>query len=92
MGERNPLILVVKWKMSFATFESFPFTIVPQQINLGRLAMNYSIGEVANNAGLAISTLCYYDRKGMLPNMERSNGASAYFLMWRLMPYRLLND
>lgn len=36
--------------------------------------MYYSIGEAANAAGIAISTLRYYDREGMFPDMERSNG------------------
>jgi len=34
--------------------------------------MYYSIGEVANTTGIAISTLRYYDREGMFPNIERS--------------------
>lgn len=36
--------------------------------------MYYSIGEVANATGISISTLRYYDREGMFPGMERSNG------------------
>lgn len=41
--------------------------------------MHYSIGEVANATGIAISTLRYYDREGMFPNMERSNGGIRIF-------------
>lgn len=41
--------------------------------------MFYSIGEVANATGIAISTLRYYDREGMFPNMERSNGGIHVF-------------
>lgn len=35
--------------------------------------MYYSIGEVANTTGIAISTLRYYDREGMFPKMGRSS-------------------
>ncbi len=41
--------------------------------------MFYSIGEVANKTGIAISTLRYYDREGMFPEMERSNGGIRVF-------------
>ena len=41
--------------------------------------MYYSIGEVANATGIAISTLRYYDREGMFPHMERSNGGIRVF-------------
>ena len=41
--------------------------------------MYYSIGEVANITGIAISTLRYYDREGMFPNMKRSNGGIRVF-------------
>jgi len=41
--------------------------------------MYYSIGEVANATGIAISTLRYYDREGMFPNIERSNGGIRVF-------------
>ncbi|SHK47980.1 transcriptional regulator, MerR family [Desulforamulus aeronauticus DSM 10349] len=41
--------------------------------------MSYSIGEVANITGITISTLRYYDREGMFPNMERSNGGIRMF-------------
>ncbi|MCI9270188.1 MAG: MerR family transcriptional regulator [Dorea sp.] len=41
--------------------------------------MYYSIGEVANATGITISTLRYYDREGMFPNMERSNGGIRVF-------------
>ena len=41
--------------------------------------MYYSIGEVANATGIAISTLRYYDREGMFPHMERRNGGIRVF-------------
>lgn len=41
--------------------------------------MNYTIGEVSNATGIAISTLRYYDREGMFPDMERSNGGIRIF-------------
>ena len=41
--------------------------------------MYYSIGEVANATGITISTLRYYDREGMFPGMERSNGGIRVF-------------
>ncbi len=41
--------------------------------------MQYSIGEVAKTTGIAISTLRYYDREGLFPNMERSGGGIRRF-------------
>ena len=41
--------------------------------------MMYSIGEVANATNLAISTLRYYDREGLFPNIQRSNGGIRVF-------------
>lgn len=41
--------------------------------------MYYSIGEVANTTGIAISTLRYYDREGMFPHIGRSNGGIRVF-------------
>ena len=41
--------------------------------------MAYSIGEAANIVGVARSTLRYYDREGMLPGMERSDGGIRIF-------------
>lgn len=41
--------------------------------------MYYTIGEVANATGIAISTLRYYDREGMFPDMERSSGGIRVF-------------
>ena len=41
--------------------------------------MYYSIGEVASATGIAISTLRYYDREGMFPNIERSSGGIRIF-------------
>ena len=36
----------------------------------------YSIGQVAEMFGLPISTLRYYDKQGLFPNMERVSGLS----------------
>lgn len=41
--------------------------------------MYYSIGEISKITGIAISTLRYYDREGMFPDMERSNGGIRVF-------------
>lgn len=41
--------------------------------------MHYSIGEVAKGTGITVSTLRYYDREGMFPNMERSDGGIRVF-------------
>lgn len=41
--------------------------------------MCYSIGEVADMTGIAVSTLRYYDREGMFPEMERSKGGIRVF-------------
>ncbi len=35
--------------------------------------MTYSIGEVSEMLGIPISTLRYYDKKGLLPLVERTN-------------------
>lgn len=41
--------------------------------------MYYSIGEVANITGIAISTLRYYDKEGLFPAIERSTGGIRLF-------------
>lgn len=41
--------------------------------------MQYSIGEVADLAGISISTLRYYDREGLFPNLERTGGGIRRF-------------
>ena len=41
--------------------------------------MYHSIGEVAHTTGIPISTLRYYDREGLFPNMERSSGGIRVF-------------
>ncbi len=41
--------------------------------------MHYSIGEVANLVGISISTLRYYDREGLFPNIARSDGGIRRF-------------
>lgn len=41
--------------------------------------MTYSIGEVSNMAGISISTLRFYDKEGLFPKIERSNGGIRMF-------------
>ena len=41
--------------------------------------MAYSIGEVAKITGLPVSTLRYYDRNGLIPSLERSQGGTRTF-------------
>ncbi len=41
--------------------------------------MYYSIGEVSNKTNIAISTLRYYDKEGLFPTIERSNGRIRMF-------------
>ncbi len=36
----------------------------------------YTIGEVSEMFGLPVSTLRYYDKQGLFPNMERVSGAA----------------
>jgi len=45
----------------------------------GDHVMYHSIGEIANLTGISISTLRYYDREGMFPDMERSSGGIRVF-------------
>lgn len=41
--------------------------------------MIYTIGEAAKKMGVAPSTLRYYDKEGLLPFVERSNGGIRMF-------------
>jgi len=41
--------------------------------------MHYTIGEIAKTMGVSTSTLRYYDREGLLPFVERSNGGKRLF-------------
>ena len=53
----------------------------------------YSIGQVAEMFGLPISTLRYYDKQGLFPNMERVcqissfAGLTAAFLVFIVLSY-----
>lgn len=40
----------------------------------------YSIGQVAKQFGLPVSTLRYYDREGLFPGLERSGGIRRFGL------------
>lgn len=41
--------------------------------------MTYTIGEVAQSLGVATSALRYYDREGLLPDLDRSAGGTRLF-------------
>ena len=41
--------------------------------------MNYTIGEMAKKIGVAPSALRYYDKEGLLPFVERSEGGIRMF-------------
>ena len=41
--------------------------------------MAYTVGEMAKRLGLPASTLRYYDKEGLLPQVERSPGGSGCF-------------
>lgn len=41
--------------------------------------MNYSIGEISKMTGLPISTLRYYDKEGLFPDIDRSIGGIRVF-------------
>ena len=41
--------------------------------------MLYTVGEMAKKMGVAASTLRYYDKEGLLPFVERSNGGIRMF-------------
>ena len=52
--------------------------------------MKYSIGEISNLTGIAISTLRYYDREGMFPDIERSSGGIRVFSDIELSTIRVI--
>lgn len=41
--------------------------------------MTYTVGEMASRLGVAPSTLRYYDKEGLLPFVERSDGGFRVF-------------
>jgi DNA-binding transcriptional MerR regulator len=41
--------------------------------------MAYTVGEMAKKLGLSASTLRYYDKEGLLPFVERSDGGARLF-------------
>ena len=41
--------------------------------------MSYRINEVARKTGLPVTTIRYYDREGLLPNVKRSEGGQREF-------------
>lgn len=52
--------------------------------------MHYSIGEISRMTGISVSTLRYYDREGMFPDMERSNGGIRIFSEKELNALRVI--
>lgn len=40
--------------------------------------MSYTISQVAQMMGVAPSTLRYYDKEGLLPNVKRVNGIRVF--------------
>lgn len=52
--------------------------------------MQYSIGEVSQKTGIPISTLRYYDREGMFPDIERGNGGIRSFSDAELESLRII--
>jgi len=47
--------------------------------NSGGISMLYTVGEMAKKLGVAPSTLRYYDKEGLLPFVERSEGGMRVF-------------
>lgn len=45
----------------------------------------YTIGQVSEMFGLPISTLRYYDKEGLFPNIERTGKSWANFCTFRLI-------
>lgn len=41
--------------------------------------MTYTVGEIAKKLNIAPSALRYYDKEGLLPFVERSNGGIRIF-------------
>lgn len=46
--------------------------------------MLYTIGDAAKKLGVQPSALRYYDKEGLLPHMERSDGGNAHVYRRRL--------
>ena len=47
--------------------------------------MAYTVGEMAKRLGVPASTLRYYDKEGLLPQVERSPGGIRVFQEWLRM-------
>lgn len=52
--------------------------------------MTYSIGEVAKMTGITVSTLRYYDKEGLFPEMERTNGGIREFTDKEISALRII--
>lgn len=53
--------------------------------------MSYTIGEVVGLLGVAPSTLRYYDKEGLLPNLERTSGGVRRFTEKDLETFRFID-
>lgn len=53
--------------------------------------MLYTVSEMAKRLGVAPSTLRYYDKEGLLPFIERSDGGIRMFKDTDLNGFPLLN-
>ena len=53
--------------------------------------MYYCIGEVSHITGIAVSTLRYYDREGMFPDIKRSNGGIRIFSQKEIETLRIID-
>lgn len=43
------------------------------------MSKSYSIGEVAHQFGLSISTIRYYDKQGLIPNLNKDQTGNRTF-------------
>lgn len=53
--------------------------------------MTYTIGEASAMTGIPVSTLRYYDREGLFPEMKRTSGGSRIFSEQELSTLRVIH-
>jgi len=53
--------------------------------------MHYSIGEISDTTGIAVSTLRYYDKEGLFPTMGRSGGGIRVFTETELETLKIID-
>ncbi|WP_413627450.1 MerR family transcriptional regulator [Fructilactobacillus vespulae] len=51
---------------------------------------NYSIGEVAKNANLTISTIRYYDKEKLIPNLKKNEAGNRIFTQENLDAIKMI--